>query len=220
MPTLVEIPKYNTILGDDARKHYEPSTATLFALCPEIMTRKLPQANIQQGFMLAAVLSLCHDFPRTRILSVGCFEDTAYESLKRMGIRVDGIDPATNDMDLDRFFDLNPDLHGTYDIVFSTSVIEHVEQDEEFVRKIAAFMRPGGYAIFTCDFRDGWRQGDRVPSLDFRFYTAADLRCRIPAAMPGCKLIDEPNWESFEPEFKFGGCVYNFASTVLQKAGA
>ena len=216
MPLIVEVPKFNTVLDDRARNHYAPVIATLFALSPDMMQRKIAEANVQQAFILTAVVALCRNFPN-KDFERGCFEDTAYEALLKMGVSVDGIDPDVNGLDLNDFVKLNPERQGYYDIVFSTSVLEHVEDDERFVGQIADLLRPGGYAILTCDFKEDWRPGDRIPVQDFRFYKSADLKERLVAAMPGCQLADEPDWDQFAPDFHYVGCVYSFASFTLQK---
>jgi SAM-dependent methyltransferase len=182
-----------------------------------MMTRKLPEANVQQGFMLAAIIELCQDPPRASILSVGCFEDTAYESLLKMGLKVEGIDPEVNGQDLDAFVRANPDRKNSYDIVFSTSVLEHVEDDERFVFHVAELLAPGGFGIFTCDFKNNWRPDDPIPSVDFRYYRSADLGGRLLLAMPNCELLDSPDWEKYEPDFRLGDCFYNFATFTVQK---
>jgi hypothetical protein len=214
---IVKVTRFNTILNSDARRHYSPAIATLFALAPEMMKRKIAEANVQQGFMLSAVLQLCRDFPRTKILCVGSYEDTAYESLLKIGVRVDGIDPNVNGIDLEQFIYLNPEKKGTYDIVFSTSVLEHVLNDEAFVADVASLMAPEGYGIFTCDFKNTWTSEDPVPQADYRFYRSDDLSVRLLRAMPHCLLLDEPNWGQFEPDFEYEGCAYGFATFTVKR---
>lgn len=217
MPSIVSVPKFNTVLDERARAHYAPAIATMYAVAPDMMGRKFARANVQQAFMLSAILALSHNFPRTRIISVGCYEDTAYETLLKMGVLVDGIDPNVNDLDISKFLSSNPDRKGTYDIVFSTSVIEHVEDDEQFVRDMASLIAPGGYGILTCDFNDAWSPGDPVPGGDFRFYRSKDLGLRLLSAMSGCQLIDAPDWDGYEPDFEFANCRYSFAAFTVQK---
>jgi SAM-dependent methyltransferase len=217
MARIVAVPRFNTILDDRARQHYLPATKTLWSLVPDMMKRKIPAANVQQSFMLAAVLELGVTLPRAKVLCVGCFEDTAYESLLRMGYSVEGLDPNVDGRDLSAFVSQNPASLGTYDVVFSTSVIEHVEDDEQFVSQIAALLREGGVAILTCDFLKTWRAGQPVHAADYRFYTPADLRERLVSHMPGCFLVDEGDWENYDADFSFEGFRYNFASFAARK---
>jgi SAM-dependent methyltransferase len=101
--------------------------------------------------------------------------------------------------------------------VFSTSVIEHVEDDEKFISQIGMLLREGGVAVLTCDFLKTWKPGQPMPSVDFRFYTPHDLRSRLLAHMTGCVLVDEGDWDDYEPDFTLGPFRYNFASFVARK---
>ena len=218
MASIVNVPRFNTRLDDAARKHYEPVVATLFALSPLLTEGKIVEVNVQQGFVLAAVISLCRDFPRARILSIGCLEDTTYHALLRMGLTVERIDPAPNGIDFDTCAADWSELKSQYDVVFSTSVLEHVEDDERFVGQIADLLRPGGFGVFTCDFKEHWAPGDAIPTVDFRYYNSRDLKERLLGAMPNCHLVDKPDWERFEPDFEVGNCHYSFASFVVEKS--
>lgn len=216
---IVDVPRFNTILGDHARRHYEPATRTLWALAPEMMARKIAAANVQQSFMLAAVLVLASGLPRSQLLCVGCYEDTAYEAIRQMAIPIRGIDPNVDGLELSTFVKENADLLNTFDLVFSTSVIEHVEDDVLFVRQIASLLKPGGLAVLTCDFLNSWRPGDRVPPSDVRFYRSTDLSERLLLAMPGCRLLDKPDWDEYGPDFDHAECRYSFATfTVIKEA--
>jgi SAM-dependent methyltransferase len=217
LPVIVEVPRFNTVLDVGARQHYSPAIATMFALVPEMMKRKIAEANVQQGFMISAVLQLCRDFPRTKILCVGSYEDTAYEALRKIGVSVDGIDPNANGIDLEKFVSSNPEKKGTFDIVFSTSVLEHVPDDEGFVADAASLIAPGGYGIFTCDFKDTWNTRDPIPQADCRLYRSDDLNARLLQAMPHCQHFDRPNWHGFEPDFHYEGCTYSFATFTVQR---
>lgn len=218
MPVIVEVPHFNTVLDVAARQHYSPAIATLFALAPETMKRKIAEANVQQGFMLSAVLHLCRDFPRTKILCVGSHEDTAYEALRKIGVSVDGIDPNSNGIDLETLVSSNLEKQGTFDIVFATSVLQHVPDDVGFVADAASLIAPGGYGIFTCDFKEDWKTGDPMPQADYRLYRSDDLNARLLKAMPNCQHLDQPNWREFEPDFQYEGCRYSFATFTVQRA--
>ncbi len=205
---------FNRILDDQAREEYADAINTLFAASPEMMKRKIPRANVQQGFVLDVVRSFAK--PHSKILSVGCFEDSAYDSLVKLGYQVTGIDPAINH-DLDTFSNLPSSQKGSYDIIFSTSVIEHVENDELFLKQISELLAPGGIGILTCDYDDAWDQNLGVFTTNFRFYTQNDLKNRLLPSLVNCKLIDEPQWECPNPDFEFAGKKYTFATLVFVK---
>ncbi|HSC36400.1 MAG TPA: methyltransferase domain-containing protein, partial [Chitinophagaceae bacterium] len=106
----------------------------------------------------------------------------------------------------------------SFDIIFSTSVIEHDPDDVSFVQCIAGLLAPGGVAVITCDFREGWKTGDPKPDVDARLYTKEDLFKRLLPNMPGCELVDTPQWDCPEPDFVFGIYRYTFASFVVRKS--
>jgi SAM-dependent methyltransferase len=209
-------PRFNLVLDDEARALYRPAERALFKACPEMMARKIPRANVQQAFVLDAALNYLMQVERPRALCVGSFEDTACETIKSIGCAVDAIDPALN-VDLATFRSLPTTLDGTYDLVFSTSVIEHVADDEAFVADIAALLKPDGVAVITMDFNDAWRPGMRKPVVDHRLYTIRDIVERLLPRMPGCRLVDEPAWDEGKIDFEYEGSEYAFATLVVRK---
>jgi len=210
---------WNRVLDDAAREDFRPVVDELFRLTPDIMSRKIAEANVQQAFVFEAVRSHAGPPRGRRVLSVGAYEDSATSALRRIGYSVTEIDPEFN-YDLATFVHRFPGRLGTFDVVLATSVLEHVPRDEEFVSQMADLLAPGGVAVLTCDFNDSYKLGDRLPCTDVRFYTAADLRGRILGAMRGCALVDEPSWAGAEPDFAFEGCRYSFAGFVVRKGAA
>lgn len=206
----------NRILDNSARQLYEPVIQRLFDLAPEMMSRKIPEANVQQGFVFDTVLQLAAHREAPMMLCVGAYEDTASAALKTLGFIVKEIDPSLN-VDLETYHRSRKALHGSYDFVFSTSVIEHVKDDEAFVEQIADFLAPDGVAVLTCDYSDQYCPGDVIPGEDFRLYTQRDLRERLLPRMHGCELIDDPQWDCPVPDFTYAGCHYTFATFVVKK---
>ncbi|MFN8289569.1 MAG: methyltransferase domain-containing protein [Chitinophagaceae bacterium] len=207
---------FNRILDNQARSQYENVIRLLCQLCPDEMSRKIPEANIQQAFVFETVRNLSTRFTTPHILSVGSYEDTACYSLQKLGIAVEGIDPVLN-YDLSTFLTKPGVSTNKYDIIFSTSVIEHVENDQRFVEEIASLLNPGGFAVLTCDYKQDYKPGDKIPGVDFRFYTKNDLAKRLPSSMPGCVLYGEQQWDCPRPDFRFENIDYTFATFVVQK---
>jgi len=205
----------NRLLTDKDREELKPLIDDMFSKLPEMMKRKINLANVQQAFVLDIVRKwITYE---CKILSVGCFEDTAYEYLmntpNKDKVEIVGIDPQIN-------FDLHSykGASGLFDIVFSTSVLEHVEDDEEFVADICSLLKVGGAGILTMDFNDDYRVGDKLPYSDLRFYTKHDLEFRLAKILTdnGCDLVDAPDW-SGTAEFTHDGCNYSFATFVFRK---
>ena len=209
-------PSYNYILDNKARDLYKPVINQMFALAPKMMSRKIPEANVQQAFVMNAVHLLASGIDQPKILCVGSFEDTAAACLKATGHTIEEIDPSVN-YDLDTYLHLPTVTLGSFDIIFSTSVLEHVDDDRLFISQIAALLKPGGVAVLTCDFNNMYRPGDKLPQTDIRFYTKNNLLERILPCAKDCSLIDDPMWDAIEPDFTNEGCRYTFATITFKK---
>ncbi|OCR01808.1 hypothetical protein BCD67_04750 [Oscillatoriales cyanobacterium USR001] len=210
------VTSFNRILDDAARSQYQSVINQLFALVPDMMARKIPEANIQQAFILDTAHKFASQLVNPKILCVGSHEDSAAAALKQLGYRLEGIDPAIN-CDLNTYFHKPSTIKGSYDIIFSTSVIEHVQNDELFVTQIAELLAPGGVAILTCDYNDQYKPGDRIPAVDYRLYTQKDFNQRLLPLLKNCSLPDVPQWDCPNPDFIYEGCRYTFATFVFQK---
>jgi len=204
----------NRLLTDVDRKHYEKLIVKMFELCPDTMSRKIERANIQQAFMLEIIGRELEARPGATILCVGSLDDTASECLRKQGVPVTDIDPVVNNICLHDFVKTS----ALYDIVFSTSVIEHVEDDDEFMQDICNVLDSGGLAVLTCDFKDDYKVGDPLIYPDFRFYTNYDLNVRLRTIIENndCYLVGEPSWVG-DPDFELGGFKYSFATIVFRK---
>ena len=209
---------YNRILDDAARRMYAPIISFLHSIAPEAMARKIEAANVQQAFVFDAVQSLSPD--GAKILCVGSFEDTACFALKAIGVEMDEIDPVIN-YDLNDFVGRPSTAKETYDVVFATSVLEHVEDDEKFMRQVSELLKPGGVLILTCDFNDGYKHGDPIPSVCHRMYTQTDFRERIIPSARQCIPLDAPDWNCPSPDFVLADRFrYTFATLVLRKSAS
>jgi SAM-dependent methyltransferase len=211
---------FNKILDDRSRAAYHEALGELTKFTPEMIARKIERANIQQAFGLDAAKRFLATCPNARILAAGSFEDTAVATLRAQGYRIDEIDPNVNDMTLLEYY-LSPKARlGSYDLVVSISVLEHVADDEQFVRIIGEFLRPGGLAVLTVDFADAWRPGKRKPEVDHRLYTTRDICERLMPAIGDCVLVDPPCWSEGVEDFEYEGSQYGFAGFVFRKLDA
>ena len=180
----------NKLLNQKEHANYQSALQLMKEHSPEMLSRKIAEATIQQAFTLQTVLDLT---PKGGlVLSAGSWEDTATESLKKLGYVVTDVDPMINS-DLKTYFDNNPQIHGKLDSVVSTSVIEHVHNDEEFIDCICKLLKSGGYGIVTMDYNNGYLNGGVTkPNEDVRLYTEYDLRIRLNAVLEenGCELLE------------------------------
>lgn len=215
IPVTGNVP-YNHILEDNARELYKSVVFQMHKYAPKMMGRKIPRSLVQHAFILNSIYKFIDGIKNPKILCVGSFEDTVAESLKVMGYKIEEIDPAIN-YDLDSYLNLPTTVKGSYDIVFSTSVLEHVDDDSLFVKEIADLLKPGGTAIMTCDFNDSYKPGDKLPKTDLRFYTEKDMH-RLLKCAEGCSPVDDPCWyHGIKPDFFNEGCWYSFAGLAFRK---
>jgi hypothetical protein len=205
----------NKLLNKKEFANYQSALDLLQTHCAEMLSRKIPEANIQQAFTLQTTLDL---IPKeATLLSAGCWEDTATETLKKVGYNVIDVDPQIN-TDLKTYFDQHPEIHNTLDAVVSTSVIEHVQRDEEFIDCICKLLKSGGYGIVTMDYNNGYLNGGVTkPNEDVRLYTEYDLRIRLNAVLEenDCELLEADY--SGENDFTYAGHWYTFATFVFKK---
>ncbi len=211
---------FNKILDDRSRAAYRDALDDLAKFVPEMLARKLERANIQQAFGLDTALRFLANCPNARILAAGSFEDTAVASLRAQGYWIEEIDPNVNGMTLQDFY-LAPNAQlGSYDLVLSISVLEHVAEDAQFVRMISEFLRPGGLAVLTVDFAENWYPEMRKPEVDHRLYTTRDICERLMPAIGDCVLVDPPRWSEGIEDFEYEGSQYGFAGFVFRKLDA
>jgi SAM-dependent methyltransferase len=155
------------------------------------------------------------------MLCIGSHEDSAFGALRKLGFPVVGIDPAENDVYFSEFFHRARSRGDQFSCIFSTSVLEHVMNDELFIEQMAALLAPGGIGMLTCDFRDDWRPGQPKPNVDHRLYTRWDFHQRLIPLLEGCYLIDPPRWECEKPDFVFEGRYkYTFATLCFRRKEA
>ena len=205
---------FNKILDDKARAYYADTLDWLHELTPEMMKRKIPRANVQQAFVFHTFKQFYR--PGAKVLCVGSHEDTAFDSLKKLGIPMEDIDPV-KDFDLNGFYQLPTTRKSHYDIVFSTSVIEHVQEDDLFLSQIQDLLAPNGVGIITCDYKDDFKEGDYIFPGNYRFYTQKNLKGKFQNVLSRCELVDQPHWNCPKPDFFFEGQTYTFATFVFKK---
>jgi SAM-dependent methyltransferase len=214
--SIPDVISFNRILDEAAREQYKPVINDLFDILPEMMAHKIPEANIQQAFVLDSVLKFAFQSASPKILCIGSYDDTAAAALKKLGYKMDEVDPVLN-YDLGTFMHKPSTIKGSYDIIFSTSVIEHVENDELFITEMVELLAQGGSVILTCDYNDTYKPGDPKPKEDFRLYTQTDFKKRFLPLLKDCSLVDVPQWDCPNPDFIYAGCRYTFATLVFRR---
>lgn len=210
------VKRFNRVLDNQARMQYEPVIKQLHSFAPEIMASKTPGTKVQVAFIFDAVRQFADPLPSPRILCVGSYPDAASAILKKLGYAIEEIDPEADALGLNAFFRLPSTVKGSYNIIFSISMIGHIPDDELFVAQIAELLAPGGVGLLTCDHNDLHKPGDNFLA-GCRLYTQKHLLTRIVPAIKNCSLVDVPHWQCANPDFMFGGYRYTFATLAFRK---
>jgi SAM-dependent methyltransferase len=206
----------NRVLTDIDRHAYEKLRGQIQNRWPELYSRKIGDSLVQFCFAYDIIDEYANG-KSLRILSAGSHEDIVGESLKFDGHSILDIDPVFNS-DLHTFYSRHPYL--SFDAILSASVLEHVENDEEFVTDCCRMLVPGGLGVFTMDFKADWKPGQPIPYTSRRFYTPEDLSVRLRAVLRAnnCDLVDEPDY-SAKDRFMWDGINYSFATWIFKKHG-
>ena len=205
----------NRVLENSARELYEDDIHAMAKLSPEMIARKISSANVQQAFVMRTVLDITDKNKKkdSRLLAAGSYDDTACDSLQKLGYFVQEVDPDVNQLTLHEFKTRYPDER--YDIAFSTSVIEHVENDTQFFEDLMDMSEK--YIVMTFDYKPDWKPGERVCTTNYRFYTPSDIqRMKDQFAQNGWFLFGKEDYNG-DIDFEWEGIPYAFATMVLKK---
>jgi 2-polyprenyl-3-methyl-5-hydroxy-6-metoxy-1,4-benzoquinol methylase len=93
---------------------------------------------------------------RCRVLDIGCGEGLLMEQLATGGIQCQGIDPSVEATQFAQKAGLNvvrgyfphPDIHGPFDVVNMSHVLEHIADPKVLLRDVAC-IAPGGHLVLT-----------------------------------------------------------------------
>ena len=196
-------------------EQYGKEFALMGEHAPEMLKRKIYSSLHQSAQMLHHVLNNIKDDSIT--LSVGAYDDMPTEVLEDMGYHVAGIDPVIN-IDLHTYRSTYKNSH--FDIIFSTSVIEHVHDDEQFIADICDLLKPGGLCFITCDFKPGYKEGDLLPATCVRLYTKERLEYLAELIKKyDCQLTQKPEWDITDEDldFEWDGVKYCFMGMSFRR---
>ncbi len=205
--------KSNRVLTPSDRTRLGQSIAELYELCPHIMSRKLPEAVFQNAFIYEQAKSIAR--PGDRIVLIGGYEDPIGPALARQGWDVTITDPVLDGRSLLDVLAHTYENNCRFDLVISCSVLEHVEDDLEFLEGILALLKTNGTALLTTDFRHNWAVGLDKPAADARLYSLQRL-AMLKQLLPENVWLDPPDWQAIAPYFHFDGCDYGFCSIAFQ----
>lgn len=186
---------------------------------PALWGRKIPGALFQYSYLLGMLTELGAN--NANVLVVGGYEDPIADYCHRTPGQfryVQEVDPCINGLDLHGFLENHSYVCGTFDFVVAASVLEHVEEDSEFLDDILRALKPDGVALLTVDYKNDWRRGDPLVPTQLRFYTEYELNCLADYINDRVAWIEEKDWFPIGNYFHFGGVDYAFAAMTFRKA--
>jgi SAM-dependent methyltransferase len=195
---------------------YQKEFAHMEGYANEMMKRKIFSSLHQSAQILHYIMK--YATKNSLILSAGSYDDMPTEALQNMGYNVTGVDPVVN-VDLNAYRGMHPGIR--FDVIFSTSVIEHVQDDEQFIEDICNMLKPGGKAFITCDFKPGYVVGDRLPATCIRFYTEKRLEQLAEVVKANnCELVGIPQWNITDEDldFQWEGIDYCFVGMSFRRS--
>jgi hypothetical protein len=211
---LKKIIKYNRILSKKDLDTYKSSINNLIKIAPDMMSEKDPQAINQQAFVFSAILNLIKN-KKDKLLCIGNFQDPTYESLYKLGYNIVGVDPVLN-YTLDNFIKKKSTIKRSYDLIFATSVLEHIKDDINFINKCQILLDKGGILILTCDYKNDYNINDPLPGTNFRFYNRKSINI-ILKKFPYLKPIDTLDLDTDNKNYYGDNIKYTFCCLVLKK---
>jgi 2-polyprenyl-3-methyl-5-hydroxy-6-metoxy-1,4-benzoquinol methylase len=163
----------------------------------EITSDQITSDNpIHQRLYKAYVVA--QEFIRGDVLEVGCGEGRGVELLMRGAARFTAVDKIASVIAAlrdkypgGRFLSMNiPPLSGlednAYDVVVSFQVIEHIKDDDLFLKEIHRVLRPGGTALLTTPnrsqslTRNPWHVREYLPhelgQLARKYFSFAEVK--------------------------------------------
>lgn len=104
----------------------------------------------------------------------------------------------------------------TFDIVYSISVIEHIQEDLQAVTEAIRVLKPNGYLIFTCDFSNTQKP---LIQDQLRLYSREYLENTLFPAIAKYRTfpIDNYDFTKNEENVWWNGSNYNFAIVSVKK---
>ena len=183
--------------------------------------RKFEGAKFQYAhIMKALMLEYPQGADRLNILLPGGYEDPLRETLTRLGANVLAVDPDVNRMNLRQYVAAHETTAKWYwqaDLVIAASVLEHVRDDAEFLRDIVFCLKPGGLALLTVDFKEGWKRGDPLVTTQERMYTRDSLMALTDTINREVAWLGERDWQSRGDYLPYEGLMFSFASIAFRK---
>ena len=114
---------------------------------------------------------LYHNFleKKGKLVDLGCGRGDMLKAFKKIGFQVEGVDLSPSSIELNKPIPVKlsnlasenlPYETGSFDFVFSKSVIEHIEEPTLLIKESFRILKPGGKSIFLTP---SWRHNSWGP---------------------------------------------------------
>lgn len=181
-------------------------------VCPDLIAKKNKDALSQYALFLKYLVSKKIQLSELKILCIGSYEDLLTLTLKRLGVFVEEVDPNIN-FTLEEFISKPTEKDKKYDIIFSISVLEHVEDDIEFLRTCEEKLSIGGVQFHTFDFLES---PEFIPSTHFRMYSRKSISL-IDTALSRSRMYGAQDYSNARYDFFYNQLHYCFASIFFER---
>ena len=166
VPNINKNYELNVFLNSEDINLFKDELVAYKKTVPTIIKEKFYPGLIQHCYMMRAVLFHINKIKNPNILCIGSYMDPLAIYLRRLGYWVDDCDPNLN-YDFDELLHKPSIVKKKYDLIFSISVLEHVNDDLNLIRLSYKKLKRKGLSIHTVDFKEN---PELIPNTHIRFY--------------------------------------------------
>jgi len=128
-----------------------------------------PAEGYHHKYLIPEILRILRDEPAKRVFDLGCGNGFVAHLLDREGYDVTGVDPSNDKIRLARQFcphlkiyqgsayDDLATVHGTFPIVISLEVVEHVYDPRSYSTTLYSLVAGGGVAVISTPYHGYWK---------------------------------------------------------------
>jgi 2-polyprenyl-3-methyl-5-hydroxy-6-metoxy-1,4-benzoquinol methylase len=144
---------------------------------PKEYIHTLEGLGVHHAYLLPAITGYLGPAAGRSLFEIGFGNASAAHYFHQAGFRVSGIEPSSDGVTIARTlypdltglsdgnaYDALPEKHGTFDVVISLEVIEHLYSPRELVTNAIGLLNSGGVAIISTPY-NGWLKNVLLAAL-------------------------------------------------------
>ena len=202
----------NRCLSVSSLKEFELEINFFNKICPDLIHKKNQLALSQYALLLKFIIEKRLNIFKAKILVIGSYEDLLALALKRLGAYVEEVDPNLNFL-LEDFIQKPAEDGVKYDLIFSISVLEHVENDINFLKICESKLKKGGFQYHTFDYLPHYKN---LPPTHYRFYSDTYVE-KIRKLLLFSRMYGEQDYKNYLLDFNYNNLTYCFASILFER---